>query len=92
MDKRANHGYVITDQIQVGNKVFVVGESETSPDKFVTWQSYANNANAYDWGHYSSSRLQALEDVCKRALSEINNVKEHSKSYSEKRHELDKER
>lgn len=75
MDKRVNQGYVITDQIQVGNKVFVLGESQTAPSKFVTWQSYADNVNSYDWGHYKDSRISALEDMCKRALSEIENVK-----------------
>ena len=75
MEKRVNHGYLITDQIQVGNKVFVLGESQTSPDKFVTWQSYADNPNSCDWGHYGNNRVDSLEDLCNRALSEIENVK-----------------
>lgn len=87
MNKRVNCGYVITDQIQVGNKVFVLGEREESPSKFVTWQSCADNINSYDWGHYKDSRISALEDLCKRALSEIENVKAYSKNLNKKRHE-----
>lgn len=74
MDQEINAGYVITDRLIVGDAIFVLGESEKIPAKFVTWQCKKGEKD-YFWGHYIGDRLTALEDLCNRALDEIQSLK-----------------
>lgn len=85
MDQEINGGYIITDRLTVGNTEFVIGQNENAPAKFVTWQCTKGEKNYY-WGHYCKDRLAALEDLCNRALHEINYLKsiEPEKSTVEK--------
>jgi len=70
MAKESNAGYVITDRLTVGNAEFVIGHSEKAPAQFVTWKC-RRDEKEYFWGHYMGDRLAAVEDLCKRALEEI---------------------
>jgi hypothetical protein len=70
MEKEINAGYVITDRLAVGNAEFVIGHSEQAPAQFVTWKC-RKGEKGYFWGHYLGDRLAAVEDLCKRALEEI---------------------
>lgn len=68
-----NAGYTITDRITVGNSIFVLGQSETAPAKFVIWKCKRDDTGkkTYFWGHYCNDRLTAVEDLCRRALEEL---------------------
>jgi len=70
MEKEINAGYTITDRLTVGNSEFVIGQRDTDLAPFVTWQCRKGEKD-YFWGHYLSDRLAALEDLCKRALDEV---------------------
>lgn len=69
-EKEINAGYTITDRLTVGNAEFVIGQRDTAPAPFVTWQCRKGEKD-YFWGHYLEDRLIALEDLCKRALNEV---------------------
>jgi len=69
-----NAGYAITDRLTVGNSEFVIGQRDESPASFVTWKC-RKGEKEYFWGHYMNDRLTALEDLCNRALEEIQNMK-----------------
>ena len=74
MDQEINAGYVITDRMMVGDAEFVIGQRDEAPANFVTWKC-RKGEKEYFWGHYMSDRLTALEDLCNRALDEINYLK-----------------
>jgi hypothetical protein len=74
MDQGINAGYIITDRLTVGNVEFVIGQSEEAPANFVTWKC-RKGEKEYFWGHYMNDRLTALEDLCKRAMEEIQYVR-----------------
>lgn len=74
MFEEMNAGYAITDRITVGNSIFALGQSETAPAKFVTWKCRTGEKN-YFWGHYYNDRMTAIEDLCQRALEEIQYLK-----------------
>jgi hypothetical protein len=74
MEKEINAGYVITDRLAVGNAEFVIGHNEKALMQFVTWKC-RKGEKAYFWGHYLGDRLAAVEDLCKRALEEIENLR-----------------
>jgi hypothetical protein len=64
------HGYVITDRMPVGGKVFVMANNPEAVQKYVTWQGYADKSRGYDWGHYWDNRSDAWTDCFRRADSE----------------------
>lgn len=66
---RENQGYIITDSILIEDMEFVVGESATAPDSFVTWR--CKNGNDYFWGRYFSDRLAAKRSLLGRAGHEL---------------------
>jgi len=70
MEKEINAGYVITDRLAVGNAEFVIGHNEKTSTQFVTWKCRKDEKD-YFWGHYLGDRLAAVEDLCKRALEEV---------------------
>lgn len=67
--RRTNSGYVINASIPVGDKEFVLGEHQTAPGQFVTWE--CKNGTNYIWGHYTDSPLEALRDLCRRVMEEV---------------------
>ncbi len=74
MEKEINAGYTITDRLTVGNAEFVIGQRDTAPAQFVTWKCRKGEKD-YFWGHYLGDRLTALEDLCKRALEEVEHLR-----------------
>ena len=68
-DIRKNAGYVITESLHIGKTEFVLGESDTQPARFVTWE--CNNGNNYFWGHYMDDRFSAERDLLERAKDEL---------------------
>ena len=73
MFEEMNAGYTITDRLIVGSGMFVLGECENASAKFVTWKCKQDDTGkkTYIWGHYCNDRLTAIEDLCRRALEEI---------------------
>lgn len=74
MDQEINAGYTITDRLTVGDAEFVIGQRDSAPAKFVTWKC-RKGEKSYFWGHYMTDRLAALEDLCNRALDEIQQLR-----------------
>ncbi|MHB1314583.1 MAG: hypothetical protein ACYCX2_03765 [Christensenellales bacterium] len=70
MEQEINVGYTITDRLAVGNYEFVIGQSNTVPGKYVTWKCKKGEKD-YFWGHYLRDRLSAIEDLCRRAIEEV---------------------
>jgi len=70
MPQEINASYVITDRLSVGDYEFVIGEREAGPTRFVTWKCRKGEKD-YFWGHYLNDRLAAVEDLCKRAIDEV---------------------
>jgi hypothetical protein len=64
-------GYAVTERVQVGKKLFVLGEHPDS-GHYATWQ-HMEGREGYDLGHYFDSREKALVDLNKRAEKERNN-------------------
>ena len=65
--------YIITQRIEVGGTVFVMGESRTAPAKFATWQKSAGR-EGYDLGHYLTDKDTAVRDLNRRADNERENL------------------
>jgi hypothetical protein len=74
MERETIAGYVITDRLAIGDFEYVIGQSESAPDRFVTWKC-KKGEKSYFWGHYLNDRLSAVEDFCKRALEEARFLK-----------------
>jgi hypothetical protein len=74
IEREVNAGYVITDRLTVGDAEFVIGQRDEAPSSFVTWKC-RKGEKSYFWGHYMNNRLTALEDLCNRALEEIERLK-----------------
>ena len=66
MDWRKNAGYIITNAITIGDSEIVLGEHETRPNMFVTWECYGSKDN-YNSGHYTSS-FHDLRHTCASLL------------------------
>ena len=74
------HGYVITDRMPVGDKVFVLAKNPDAAQKFVTWQGYTDKSRGYDGGHYWSNRSDAWTDCFRRADAERTGISyDHTK-------------
>jgi len=66
-------GYTITERVQVGKMLFVLGENLEAPSPYVTWQRYQGRSS-YDLGHYLSDRNSAISDLHRRANNERENL------------------
>ena len=64
MEWRKNAGYIITNQITIGDNEIVLGVHETQPNMFVTWE--CKDKTDYFWGHYFTNLLAAQKDFCER--------------------------
>jgi hypothetical protein len=84
-EPEAVQGYVISDRIPVGDKVFVLAYNPNAVEKYVTWQGYASNSKRYDWGHYWSDRSQAWTDCFRRADAErTGKIYDHTKTIKQR--------
>lgn len=82
MEWRKNAGYIITNQITIGESEIVLGVHETHPNMFVTWE-YSDKNNYY-WGHYHDNLLSAQKDFCKRGVEK---AKFYEQQHKPKKHE-----
>lgn len=64
------HGYIINARTFVGNKVFKFGHNPNAVQPYVTWQSYKENPERNDWGHYWTDKSTARTDFFLRADAE----------------------
>lgn len=71
--KEENAGYTITERVQVGKKLFVLGENPNAVNQYVTWQ-HLEGRSGYDLGHYFNDRGKALTDLHARADRERQNT------------------
>ena len=75
--------YIITDHVQVGNKVFVMAESKDSPCQFASWQSFSDEESRYDNELYSNKKSEMTDYFCDEIRREINRTKYSRTHYSE---------
>jgi len=75
MQNEIVEGYTITDRLVVSQKEFVIGENPEAEYPFVTWQRDTNLPGLYHWRHGMDDRLSAIEDLCRRALDHIAEVR-----------------
>ncbi len=87
MNLRTNEGYVITNQITIGDTEIVLGVHQTAPNQFVTWE--CKDKTDYDWGHYHNDMLSAQKDFLKRGLVEVQCV-EKEKHKPPKKHDMER--
>lgn len=74
MEWRKNAGYIITNQITIGESEIVLGVHETHPNMFVTWE--CSDKNNYYWGIIMiicSLLKKIFASVVSRKLSFTNN-------------------
>jgi len=73
-----NAGYRIREHMEIGDLVIVLGEHETEPNMFVTWQCKRNTSGppSYYWGHYFTSYLDAVVDYTDRIKEEAQSILE----------------
>lgn len=84
---RKNAGYIITESIRIGNVEFVLGEKQTEPAQYVTWE--CKDGDNYYWGHYMTDKLAALGDLLDRAGQELSilEMRQSQRHRSSKREE-----
>lgn len=66
-------GYTITERVQIGEKLFVLGENPNAVQQYVTWQ-HLKGRSGYDLGHYFTDREKALGDLHSRVDKERENT------------------
>lgn len=76
--REANAGYTIIEKFAVGEQGFAIGESQTAPAKYVTWQFRADDNHNYFWGHYLSTKEAAYTDYQKRINDEVQDTLERT--------------
>ena len=75
-------GYRITARTFVGDKIFKMGHNPDAVQPYATWQSYKENPNRNDWGHYWSDKSAARTDFFRRADAErTGRVYDHTVAY-----------
>lgn len=72
-------GYTITERVQAGKTLFVLGEKPNAVSPFVTWQRYEGRSG-YDLGHYFSDRDKATADLQARADKERDRITDKTKN------------
>lgn len=86
MEKETNAGYEITEKLNVGNSIFVLGRNDTSfGTKFVTWAARKDDPTNYFWGHYMSNYEDAREDLFERAYQETQKLNPNYKIRQEEK-------
>ena len=89
-EQEINHGYRIVQRAYVGDKVFKLGINQDAVQKYVTWQSYQENPDSFDWGHYWSKKSTAKTDLFHRADAERRGVSyDHTTLYKQSKNRYD---
>ena len=77
--------YLINARTFVGDKIFKFGHNPHAAQPYATWQSYKENPDRNDWGHYWSDKSDARTDFFRRADAErTGRSYDHTKLYKEK--------
>ena len=67
-----NAGYEIIQTVDAADKTFVLGESDKSPERFVTWRQFSRGSKTfYECGHYFQEKLAAQRDLLQRGLEAV---------------------
>lgn len=84
MSQQINQGYTIIESVTVGNARFVIGENKDSRiAPYVTWQAnIKNDPDSFFWGHYCSTKLDAIADFGKRVTDEAEFLQECTRAKS----------
>jgi len=70
--RRMNAGYEIIQTVDAADKTFVLGESDKSPERFVTWRQFSRGSKTfYECGHYFQEKLAAQRDLLQRGLEAV---------------------
>lgn len=82
---RVNQGYTIIDSEIVGHKEFVLAESPTAPQPYVTWvrniqKDEEIGGENFFWGHYFIDPERAQKDFCSRVQEEVQDLAERRPS------------
>lgn len=64
----------VTRRTIVGDKIFKFGHNPDAVQPYATWQSYRDNPERNDWGHYWTDKSTANQDFFLRADSERRSV------------------
>lgn len=80
--EQVNEGYVIIESVTVGNARFVIGENPNNQAApYVTWQANVkNDPNNFFWGHYCSTKLDAVADFAQRINAEAEYLRAQTKT------------
>lgn len=82
---RVNQGYAIIDSEIVGHKEFVLAESPTAPQPYVTWvrniqKDEEIGGENFFWGHYFIDPERAQKDFFSRVQEEVQDLAERRPS------------
>jgi hypothetical protein len=66
--------YRITRRTIVGDKIFKLGHNPKAAQPYGTWQSYTDNPEQNDWGHYWTEKSIANTDFFRRVEAERTGV------------------
>lgn len=69
MEWRQNEGFLITNQMTVGESEIVLGIHTTRANMFATWE--CADRHHYFCGRYFTSLLSAQKDFCERGLEKV---------------------
>lgn len=80
--KQVNEGYTIIESMTIGSARFVIGENLNNPAApYVTWQANVkNDPNNFFWGHYCSTKLDAVADFAQRINAEAEYLRARTKA------------
>lgn len=82
--------YLINARTFVGDKIFKFGHNPHAAQPYATWQSYKENPDRNDWGHYWSGKNDARTDFFRRSDAErTGRSYDHTKLYKEKQDSRD---
>jgi hypothetical protein len=73
MQRQIVTGYTITDRINIGDSIVVLGENPNAPCPYVTWIG-RTSSQGYFWGHYFARKPEALADFYHRAFMEAKDL------------------
>ena len=69
MEWRQNDGFLITNQMTIGDSEIVLGIHTTRANLFATWE--CTDRYHYFGGRYFSTLLSAQKDFCQRGLNKV---------------------
>ena len=81
------NGYIITNQITIGDTEILLGVHETQPNMFMTCEcdvkDKAKSEREYSWEHYYTTLMEAQRDFCMRGINKADFYEQHHKKSKE---------